>query len=166
MGEIGIEDGEEGFALGPVLPVGLVAGLVPSHRGLIDVVVADRNDGLLSVYMSNGNGTFQAARAYAESTAGGSSIEVHAADLTGDGIADLMTSNPVTDRLSVFIGNADGSFSARASYNIGDAPRQAATGDFNRDGAIDILSADVNDTVVRLLDGQTTLTTTAPYLDL
>ena len=46
-----------------------------------------------------------------------------AADFNGDGKQDFATVNALSNTISVLIGNGDGTFRTRVSYNVGEAPR-------------------------------------------
>ena len=59
-------------------------------------------------------------------------------DLNGDGKRDLIVVNHDSDSISVLLGNGDGTFKPQKTYAAGTKPTMAVTGDFNRDGKIDI----------------------------
>jgi FG-GAP-like repeat len=60
-----------------------------------------------------------------------------AADLNGDGVLDLVGSG--LNAASVMLGNADGTFRPKTDFPVGRQTQDVATGDFNRDGKIDIV---------------------------
>jgi hypothetical protein len=97
--------------------------------GKADMAWADLEAAVVDVLLSNGDGTFQAARSFAP---GGNPITVAVADLNGDSNPDLVTSNVNGYYGSVFLGNGDGTFRAAQNYGGG------TVGDFNGDGSLDV----------------------------
>ena len=121
-------------------PVAIAAGTQP-----LDVVVARLNadDNLdlavgagaagVIVLLGNGNGTFQAPIVVPTTDFPGSIVAV---DLNLDGVMDLVTNG------SILIGNGNGTFKAPAAYAPnGLSPTLVRTGDFNRDGKPDLVTA-------------------------
>jgi hypothetical protein len=49
--------------------------------------------------------------------------------------------------VSVLLNNGNGTFAAAQTYTIGGSPTGVAVGDFNRDGKLDIVTANANGTV-------------------
>lgn len=99
-----------------------------NRDGKLDFVVTS-NSGL-AVFIGNGNGTFQSATTYAGNVPNQFSLE--AKDFNNDGYADMLASN------LIFLGNGNGTFQAGATVNAGGFA-DSASGDFNGDGAIDLL---------------------------
>ena len=66
-----------------------------------------------------------------------------AADLDGDGHADLVVLNPELDSFAVALGNGDGSFAAPLTYGVGpgDRPSWFAVGDVSGDGVPDVVTS-------------------------
>ena len=103
---------------------------------------------------------FGAAQSYAAGF-GGSAQSV-AGDFNGDGIPDLALVNPCNSSgcgsgyasLAVLIGNGDGSFQAPVIYPTGSfEPISLAAGDFNGDGALDLVMASQGASQVSVLLG-------------
>src|SRR5262249_15257833 len=83
---------------------------------------------------------------------------VSAGDVNNDGLPDLVTANPFpgvvnneaqdfrghghgADELAVALGGGDGTFRRRQPLPAGSSPIAVLTGDFNRDGRLDLATA-------------------------
>jgi FG-GAP-like repeat len=84
---------------------------------------------------------------------GKSPQSIRTADFNGDGIADLVTANSVSNDVSVLLGKGDGTFGAPISSPAGQNPAAVATADFNRDGKVDLVVLDFNRNKVSVLLG-------------
>ena len=104
----------------------------------------------LSVLIADGSGGFDPRVLY---TTGIEPSSVQAADVTGDGILDLVTANRVGGNVSMFTGAGDGAFGAAASIPVGygTTPNTVAVGDLNEDGNPDLVTADGSGTVATLI---------------
>jgi hypothetical protein len=60
-------------------------------------------------------------------------------DLDGDGSVDLVTANNGSNGVSVFLGQGDLTFGARADYATSPVPWDVASGDLNEDGVLDLV---------------------------
>lgn len=98
-------------------------------------MVPNANVDTVSVLLGRGDGTFGASADYA---AGDYPRTVAAADLDGDGHADLAVVNRSSDDVSVLLGRGDASFGRAASYDAGDKAYDVAAADFNADGKLDL----------------------------
>lgn len=185
LGVSGISGGSGGFTLrftNPDLFVGAATNLLyPAGDGPSQVVVADvNNDGIpdlivsdalsntVSVLLGNGNGTFQAPRTYAVGAmTTGDAVEsltelpvykrgLAVADLTGDGIEDIIVTNPGSGDVSVLMGRGDGTFAPQVRYDAGPAPNAVVVGDFSGNGIMDlaVLSASAGNSVLAILMGR------------
>jgi hypothetical protein len=124
--------------------------------GKLDLAVGNHGGGV-SVLMGNGDGTFQPQVAYSTP---GLLNNLAAADFTGDGKLDLVTANPLVPGLSasqgggnvsVLLNRGYGTFQSAENIAIPDNPEYVAVGDFNKDGRLDLITANGDNTVSVLL---------------
>ena len=109
--------------------------------GNLDAAVANFGSNTVSLFLGNGDGTFQARVDYAT---GGTPSSVGVGDFNGDGQLDLVLTNgtfSVGNSVSVLLGNGDGTFQAHMEYGTGLGPTEAVVGDFNFDGKLDLAVA-------------------------
>ena len=112
--------------------------------GYLDLVTVSFNGSGpdTSVLLGKADGTFAAAHSY---TLGALSYDAFLLDVNHDGKLDLITDTGVS------LGNGDGTFAAVIDFPLAsDDGTRIRTGDFNRDGNLDIL---LNGTSVLLGDG-------------
>jgi hypothetical protein len=78
---------------------------------------------------------------------------VTVADLTGHGISDLVvpSQHGNVGTVDILLGNGDGTFQPAVSYRAGSSAFQAAVGDFDRDGTLDLAVVDAGANVSILL---------------
>jgi hypothetical protein len=131
--------------------------------GRLDLATANHDSNSVSILLGNGDGTFQTPRIF---TTSGSPVWIEAGDFNGDGKLDLVTGNELVSgyhEIGTLLGNGDGSFQWIGSTLIGYQAglRDAAVGDFNADGKLDVamsivyvpFDASVGAVVVWLGDG-------------
>lgn len=116
-------------------------------------VVGQGATGVVSVLLSNADGSFAPATNYAT---GASPIDAAAGDLNADGKLDLVV---VGGDVSVLLGNGDGTFATAVSYAAAPGAHSVKTGDFNNDGKTDVGVMNVNSASVLLGNGDGTLQT-------
>jgi len=121
--------------------------------GKLDLVVASNcasnnncNNGVVSVLLGNGDGTFQSAVTY--NSSGEDTISIAIADVNGDSKPDLIVANNCANNncnngsVNVFLGNGDGTFQPAVAYNSGgQSANFVAVGDLNGDGKPDLAVA-------------------------
>lgn len=114
--------------------------------GKLDLVVAsyDSNQ-TVSVFLGNGDGTFQPQVRYA---GGSGPYGLAAANVNLDGIVDLLVANYNDDTISVLLGNGDGTFQPQAVFPTGDGPIGIVVADFNGDGLPDVATASLGAAVL------------------
>src|SRR5262245_40094946 len=101
----------------------------------------------VSVWLGNGNGTFQTPVDYG---AGEGPISVGIGDFRGNGRLDLAVANDRSASASVLLGNSNGTFQAAMNYGTGTNPRSVAVGDLNNDGRPDLAVANLGGVSVLL----------------
>lgn len=84
-------------------------------------------------------GGFQPGQYYSDGGVNTSAIAM--GDFNSDGKADLAVANWSSDIVSVFLGNADGTFQPAVNYEAGTDTYSVAVGDFNGDGKADLAVA-------------------------
>jgi hypothetical protein len=119
--------------------------------GKLDLAVFSEGDGT-SILLGNGDGTFRHLVDY-PTGCGSNTNDCTAAvgDLNGDGKLDLAVRNSPANRVSVFLGNGDGSFQTPLSFPTCANPNQVTIGDFNGDGRLDLVAANLDTTDVTVL---------------
>lgn len=109
--------------------------------GNLDLAVANTQQGGVAIFLGNSDGTFNAAKHMLLS----SPIALAVADVNGDGIPDLLIQRwGASGYLLVYLGKGDGTFTAKAKYQVGGYPVAVAVGDLNGDGIIDAVVASSN----------------------
>ena len=89
----------------------------------------------------------------AKRTVGDNPLGVVLADLNGDGVLDLVTSNFSSNDVSILIGNGDGTFAGERRFSVGDSPSAVSAADLNGDGIVDVVTANVGSNDVSILLG-------------
>jgi hypothetical protein len=116
-----------------------------NRDGKLDLAVANKGSSTVSVFLGNGDGTFQPKVDYATIA---SPVGITAADLRSNGTLDVAVFTPGGD-ISVLLGNGDGTFQTHVDYPgyscingscefIGGAILAA---DFNGDGKLDLAAS-------------------------
>jgi len=115
-------------------------------------------DGVVSVLLGNGDGTFQHARSYSSGAPDGAHVAV--ADMNGDGKVDLIVTNYVGETngdgtAAVLLGNGDGTFQSPVLYDVGAPnPDGVAVADVNGDGVLDLLVGSRSGSTLSVLLGK------------
>jgi len=117
-------------------------------NGTLDVVVVDQNcpsgsctAGAVSIFLGNGDGTFQVPVSYATNT---NPQSVALGDFDEDGATDLAVVNAVTiitqgpGTVSILLGNGDGTFRPATEFPAGDGPGAIVPGDLDGDQHLDL----------------------------
>jgi hypothetical protein len=142
-------------------PAGLATGDF-NRDGNIDIVVVNDGGSSLSLFLGNGDGTFQPAVTI---PVGSVPISVTAADFNEDGSLDLAVSLENSTAFQVLFGNGDGTFQSPVTVPVPSPTTtllsQITAVDLNGDGRKDLLVASISGVHVFLNDGHGGFTPTA-----
>jgi hypothetical protein len=133
-------------------PVGLVTG--DFGNGHLDLAVTDSGSNDVSVLLGRGDGTFAPAVRYPVGVAPDSII---AGDFTGDGHLALAVTNGGSTYISLLLGRGDGTFAPQVQSAVTDTPtihHGLAVGDFDRDGHLDLATAQLGTSDISVLLGK------------
>ncbi|MGH9138924.1 MAG: FG-GAP repeat domain-containing protein [Acidimicrobiales bacterium] len=149
-----VGDGNGGFSLSGVGEAAGVAGTVLAGDldgdGFDDVVALTEFTGAFNgvVLLNDGAGGFGIGTRY---DAGLGPVSGELADLNGDGILDIVSSDTVASTQVVLAGNGDGTFANAGSFPVSQFPQTPVVADFDRDGRTDIAVAGVQGSGTTLL---------------
>jgi len=128
-------------------PVFLVAADFDGD-GNLDLAVANKSDGNIYFLRGHGNGGFSAPTATAALDPGSSTHSIAVGDFNGDGNLDMVVTNSggafgSGKNLAILIGDGHGGFTP-SSMQIPGAAQSIAAADFDRDGKLDLVIADLD----------------------
>ncbi|GAA0846089.1 hypothetical protein GCM10008915_51720 [Bifidobacterium pullorum subsp. gallinarum] len=86
--------------------------------------------------------------------AGTNPYDAVADDVNGDGRADVIVFDLVENKISVLLGNGDGTFQMKQDTSVGRSPRAVTVADFNGDGHADVAVSNAVDNTVGILIGR------------
>ncbi len=130
-----------------------------NQDGFLDLVVASDGSSSASILQGNGDGTF---KPYTTANTGASQVgSVAIGDFNGDGFPDIATTSAPDNSIYILLNKATAatpSFQAPVQYVQTDGtpapgPYYLTIGDFNRDGKLDIISANNGNATVGILLG-------------
>jgi hypothetical protein len=120
--------------------------------GKLDLIVANFDDNTMSIFLGNGDGTFQPQVTYAT---GSGPNDLAVGDFNHDGNLDVAVSDNEDTTISILYGNGDGTFQAPVIDDVaGEGPWGIAAGDFNGDGLTDLVVTNNDDGTVTVLLNQ------------
>ncbi|HZZ46079.1 MAG TPA: VCBS repeat-containing protein [Pseudonocardia sp.] len=160
--------------------------------GKLDLATSNAGSGNISVLLGNGDGTLRPAREYDISgpSAGiaklagitpapglpgrlgqvsTGSFSLEALDVDGDHRLDIVTSNSISNDLSVLHGRGDGTFAPARTFpiagahSIGIIPFALSLGDWNHDGHPDAVVGGAGSVTIMLNDGHGNFRATRSY---
>lgn len=120
--------------------------------GKLDLVVADKISGKVSVLLGNGDGTFQSHVDYAAGKSP-TSVVIATFNESNHNIPDVVAVDSGGSQISYFKGVGDGTLNAAVPFATGSGPFQAMVGDFNGDGHLDVAVTDTSANSVTILLG-------------
>lgn len=121
--------------------------------GKLDLAVANEIQGSVSIFLGNGDGTFQTNVDYAVGSGGANPYSIALGDFNEDGKLDLAVANYFSGTVSILLGNGDGTFQSHVDHTVGGLPQSIAVGDFNGDGKLDVAVANYGSSAVSVLLG-------------
>ncbi len=107
----------------------------------LDIAVSNNVGETVGVYLGTGTGTFGTPRLLSP---GFGPYGIIAVDITKDGKLDLLITMfeiSGVGELAQMVGDGTGNFGPPTVYSTGPSPRTAAVGDFNKDGNLDVVTA-------------------------
>jgi hypothetical protein len=117
-----------------------------------DIAVGNPIASTLAIFINNGAGGFGAVTTYPLEIFS-NPLSIAIGDFNGDSKADLITANEGKDKVSLFLGDGTGKFSAPVYFNVGIDPNGVTAGDFNGDGKLDAAVANTGSAMVSILEG-------------
>ncbi len=91
------------------------------------VAVANGGSNNVSLFTSNGDGTFQAPVTLSVGT---NPVSIQLADIQGNGLGDILTANQGSNNVSVLLQNTDGTFAGARNFATGNGPSSVVVGNF------------------------------------
>lgn len=119
--------------------------------GSLDMVTGNESANSVSVFLNQGDGTFQFTSLL--SPAASTPQDVELADLNGDGNIDMVVACRNGNAVSISLGNGDGTFGNAVAYAAGLQTSDVAVGDLNGDGYLDVAAANINTSDISVLLG-------------
>ncbi|HEY6334104.1 MAG TPA: FG-GAP-like repeat-containing protein, partial [Blastocatellia bacterium] len=134
-----------------------------NHDGIPDLAVANPTTGQVTILLGGGSGGFTQATGSPFSTGTGTTpVALVTGDFNHDGNLDLATANPnPSNSVSVLLGDGGGGFTPATGspfaldndgFTIAN-PLSIAIGDFNRDGNLDLVTANASSGTLTILTG-------------
>jgi hypothetical protein len=121
--------------------------------GLPEVLIPSQGGGIINIVLNQGNGVFSAAGSVSEPTMG-TAFNVAVADVSGDGVPDLLAPLQGANQLAAHRGLGGTSFEPRVTFPVGGGPNSVAVGDLNGDNLPDAVVTNGGGTTISVLLAQ------------
>jgi hypothetical protein len=105
----------------------------------------------ISVFLSNGDGTFQPGVQY---PVGDLPFGIVAGDFNRDGTLDLAVADTGSNAVSILVGRGDGTFRLAVRYSVGVAPDSLVAADLTGNGILDLVVSDSGSSELSILLGR------------
>lgn len=120
----------------------------------LDVVVPNLGDNNISMLLNNGNGSLQPTSQSYQTGSGTSPAFAATGDFNRDGNLDVAVTLSSSDKVSVWLGNGNGSLQEpRSDFLVGPSPLGIAVADLNEDGKLDLVTANNQGASITVLIG-------------
>jgi len=144
--------GTNNFATGGIQPFSLTNGDF-NRDGNFDIATVDVATN--NVYVLLGDGTGNLGVSNTTQLTSSQPVAILTADFNRDGLLDLATANAGSNTISLLFGLGDGTFNIPIDFNLngGIGPFSLIAEDFNRDGSLDLATANLGSNTISILLG-------------
>ncbi len=149
--------GDGSFLKGPLYEHGdtptsiAVTDLNGDDKPDLAVTNGGRMSNAVSIWLGNGDGTFQAPTDY---RTGQRPLRVAFADFNNDRVTDLLVVNGEKDSFTIFLGNGDGTFQDGKDDGANGGPVAGLARDFDGDSLIDVAIVNIRSNDLSILYGR------------